>query len=356
MQDFLNQRFLNNTLLTYLLFFLSLTTSIIIATFLKHFFLRHLHDWFKNKTTSLDESMEKVIKRYFLPIIYFGIFYINIKILYLNSTLNKVFDIITLAFMTIMGAILSSAVIIYLFNKYWEKRNGNTGKFSVKWIATVIKVLVWIAALLLFLENIGIQVTALIAGLGIGGIAVAFAAQAILEDVFSFITIFFDRPFEIDDFITIEDYMGTVEHIGIKTTRLRSLSGEQLIFSNKDLTSSRLKNYKTLKNRRVLFTIKVTYDTVLGKLKNIPELMKKIIDTVPDSTFDRAHFSAYGEYGLEFEIAYYVLSDDYVKYMDIHQQINYLIKEEFEKEGIAFALPTQTIRINSSTHKVNSIS
>ena len=241
-----------------------------------------------------------------------------------------------------------SSVSIFLSSKYLESKiNDASNKLALKWMTGIVKTVIWGVALLLFLDNVGVKINSLITGIGIGGIAIAFAAQAILTDVFCFFTIFFDRPFEIGDFIITGEQMGTVEHIGVKTTRLRALSGEQLVFSNTDLTSSRISNYKTMEQRRVLFTIGVTYETAYDKLKEIPELIKSIVSNVPDTTFGRAHFFSYGAYSLNFEIAYYILSGDYDKYMDINQEINFRIKEEFDKRRIEFAFPTQTLQLSS---------
>ena len=141
----------------------------------------------------------------------------------------------------------------------------------------------------------------------------------------------------------MDEHKGTIEHIGIKTTRVRSLSGEQLIFSNKDLTSSRIRNYKRMQNRRIQFTLGVTYDTPTSELKLIPDIIKKIIDDLDGTTFDRAHFKEFADFSLNYEIVYYVLSQDYNVYMDKQQEINFLIKEAFDKKGLEFAFPTQTI-------------
>ncbi|MCD6323477.1 MAG: mechanosensitive ion channel family protein, partial [Clostridiales bacterium] len=290
--------------------------------------------------TTLDDSLIKGIRKYLVPLLYFGTFYLCTKVLYINPVLQKIINVITLAFIMIFGAVFLTAVLVFLFNKYWQKKHKDDDKLAVKWISIVIKVLIWAVALLLFLDNIDVKITALIAGLGVGGIAVAFALQAILEDLFSFVTIFFDRPFELDDFIIVGDLMGNVEHIGIKTTRVRSLSGEQLIFSNKDLTNSRLRNYKRMEKRRVNFRLGVTYDTPLEKLKEIPILIKEIIDDTGDCDFDRAHFFEFADFSLNFEIVYYILSQDYNIYMDVQQKINFRIKEEFEKRSIEFAFPT----------------
>ena len=267
----------------------------------------------------------------------------------MNPFLTKIVDTITLALITIIGAIFVSSIISFIFNKSWgNKAKESNNELALNWIKGIVNVIIWGIALILFLDNIGFKINSLIAGLGIGGLALAFAAQAILADIFCFFTIFFDRPFVIGDFIVAGEQMGTVEHIGMKTTRVRALSGEQIIFSNADLTSSRIKNYKTMEQRRVLFTLGVTYDTSTEKLKEIPIIIKGIIDNVSDTTFGRTHFFAYGVYSLNFEIAYYVLTSDYDRYMDIHQEVNLSIKEAFEARGIEFALPTQTLHTQQS--------
>jgi small-conductance mechanosensitive channel len=203
-----------------------------------------------------------------------------------------------------------------------------------------------VLGLVFLLDNLGFEISAVIAGLGIGGIAIALAAQAILGDLFSYFVIFFDRPFEIGDFIVIGDKKGNVEYIGIKTTRLRSLSGEQLVFSNTDLTNSRIQNFRRMERRRVVFKLGVVYETPGNQLAEIPVIVKEIIDEQPDVTFDRGHFASYGDFSLNFEFVYYVMSSDYNKYMDTQQAINLKIYQEFEKRGIVFAYPTQTLYLN----------
>jgi len=210
-------------------------------------------------------------------------------------------------------------------------------------IYTVIRVVFWTVAILVILDNFGVKISTLIAGLGIGGVAIALATQAILKDLFSYFIIFFDRPFEIGDFIIVGDFMGVVEHIGIKTTRLSSLGGEQIVFSNTDLTDSRVRNYKRMAKRRVVFKLGVIYQTTSQQLKEIPKIIESIIKSIDDAVFDRTHFLSYGDFSLDFEIVYYVIGNDYNKYMNIQQEINFRIKEEFEKREIEFAYPTQTL-------------
>ena len=206
-----------------------------------------------------------------------------------------------------------------------------------------MRVFIWVFAILVFLDNVGYKVSTILAGLGIGGAAIALASQSILKDLFSYFSILFDRPFEIGDFIIMGEYLGTVEHIGIKTTRLRSLTGEEIICSNTDLTGLPLRNYKRMACRRVCFKLGVVYQTSLEKLKIIPGLLEKIIRSVEDTRFDRAHFAVFNDSRLTLEIVYYVLSNDYNRYMDIHQKILFSVKQEFESNLIEFAYPTQTL-------------
>ncbi|PIR22459.1 MAG: mechanosensitive ion channel protein MscS [Deltaproteobacteria bacterium CG11_big_fil_rev_8_21_14_0_20_45_16] len=201
---------------------------------------------------------------------------------------------------------------------------------------------------LLALENLGFDVTTLVASLGVGGIAVALAVQNILGDLFASLSIVLDKPFAVEDTIKVNDFVGTVEKIGLKSTRVRSLSGEQLIFSNSDLLSSRIQNFRRLQERRVLFSIGVTYQTSIEKLKQIPNIMKRIIDDCPDSKFDRCHFLSFGASSLDFETVFYVLSADYLVYMNAQEYINLALFEAFEKEGIDFAYPTQTLYIEKN--------
>lgn len=219
---------------------------------------------------------------------------------------------------------------------------------TINVIALASKIVLWSTVILLGLDNLGINVTALVAGLGIGGVAVALALQNILGDLFASLSIVFDKPFINKDFLIVGDLMGSVEHIGLKTTRIRSLSGEQLIFSNSDLLNSRIRNYGRMFERRVVFSIGVTYQTPREKLKFLPEIIRKAIETKSKTRFDRCHFMKYGDYALMFETVFYVLSPDYNIYMDIQQAIYFEIHERFEQEQIEFAYPTQKIFVTQS--------
>jgi small-conductance mechanosensitive channel len=215
------------------------------------------------------------------------------------------------------------------------------GSFGI--IGFAARVLIWSLAVLLTLDNLGVNITALVAGLGIGGIAIALAVQNVLGDLLASLSITLDKPFVIGDFLTVGDFLGTVEYIGIKSTRLRSLSGEQIVLSNADLLGSRIRNYGRMFERRVVFTLGVTYETPREKLRQLPKVLRAIVEEEADTRFDRSHFAKYGPASLDFEVVYYVLSPDYNRYMDIQQSINLRIHEEFERLGVEFAYPTQKV-------------
>lgn len=207
------------------------------------------------------------------------------------------------------------------------------------------KLVLWAMLILLAVQMLGLSkyLTPLIAGIGIGGVAVAFALQKILSDIFCSVAILLDKPFVVGDFIVAGEHMGTIESIGIKTTRVRSLFGEEIIFPNADLVGCRIRNFKRMRERRALFSIGVTYATSSEKLQKIPQMIRSIIESKPKARFDRAHFQKYGDSALVFEIVYYVRDPDYNLYMDLQQAINLEIFSAFAKEGIEFAQPTQAV-------------
>ena len=217
---------------------------------------------------------------------------------------------------------------------------------SVGAMVFLSRLVVWSVTLLVALDNVGVNVTGLITGLGIGGIAVALALQNVLGDLFASLSIVWDKPFVIGDFVIVDDMLGTVENVGLKTTRIRSLGGEQLVFANNDLLGSRIRNYGRMKERRVVFKLGVTYGTALEHLKAIPGLIKEAIEDQEKTRFDRSHFASYGDFSLIFESVYYVLEPDYNLYMDIQQAINLALREKFTDEGIEFAFPTQTLHVH----------
>jgi len=216
---------------------------------------------------------------------------------------------------------------------------------TVTLIGFIARTFVWTLALLLALDQLGFDVTALVAGLGIGGVAVALALQNILGDLFASAAIVLDKPFVVGDFIVVGELAGTVEKVGLKTTRVKSLSGEQLVFANAQLLSSQIRNYKRMQERRIAFSIGVTYETPLEKLRAIPGWLKAAVDAQSEARFDRAHFKEYADFSLNYEIVYYVLSADYTVYMNVQQAINLAIFEKLSAEGVEFAYPTRTLYV-----------
>lgn len=213
-------------------------------------------------------------------------------------------------------------------------------------LGLLAKIGLWTLAFLLALDNIpGIQVTSLIASLGVTGIAVALAVQSILGDLFASLTIALDQPFELGDSIAVGEFTGTVEHIGLKSTRLRSLTGEQLIFSNSDLLDSRIRNYKRMERRRALFSIGVEYNTPHDKLAAVPQITREIVEGQALASFERVHLKKLGDFAIEFEIVYFVESAGMTEFMDVQQAVNLDLIRRFEQEGINFAFPTQTLQI-----------
>jgi small-conductance mechanosensitive channel len=212
-------------------------------------------------------------------------------------------------------------------------------------IGFILNVVIWTLVLLLTLDNLGVDITALVAGLGIGGIAVALAVQNVLGDLFASLSITLDRPFVVGDFLAVGDFLGSVEYIGIKSTRLRSLSGEQIIMSNSDLLSSRVRNYGRMSERRVVFSTSITYETPIELVERIPGLIREIVESQQGTRFDRSHFARHAAASLDFETVYFVLSADFNRYMDVQQAINIRLHRELAKLGVEFAYPTQRLLI-----------
>lgn len=343
----LGQIFLGNSIFNYMITVVLFVAGVMAVRIFEYIILKRFEKWALKTKTTFDDFLVDIVKKDLLPLVYFGIFYLSVNNLALAPLLKKLINVFGAAVIVLTVARLFSEAVSYGFKLYSLKAAKNVAlERSLQGILRIIKSIIWGLAFVFFLDNLGFKISAVIAGLGVGGVAVALAAQAVLKDLFSYLSIIFDRPFEVDDFIIVDDYLGSVEHIGMKTTRIRSLSGEQVVFSNTDLTDSRVRNYKRMEKRRVLFRLGVTYQTSLEQLKAIPQLIEQTIKGVKHTIFDRAHFFSYADFSLVFEVVYFVLSSDYNKYMDIQQEINFAIKEEFEKRKIEFAYPTQTIYVN----------
>ncbi len=342
-----------NTGTDYLYALLIFIVVIIILKFFQAIVLMNLKKLSKKTQTDVDDLIVGVLdKIHALFYIVIGV-YVGTLHLSLSEAVNKVIQVIFMVVVVYEIIRAAERLLVYALARYIKHRSAQDGKQDddfnqsvVKTLQVVIKIVLWSIGILMILSNIGINITSLVASLGIGGIAIALAVQNILSDAFSSFSIYFDKPFQVGDFITLGNDMGTVERIGLKSTRIRTLQGEELVVSNQELTSARIQNFKKMEKRRVAFNVGIVYGTSKEKLRKIPEVVKQIIDEADGAEFDRCHFKSYGDSSLNYEIVYYVTTSDYNKYMDINQEINLAIFDKFAASKIEFAYPTQTVFLN----------
>lgn len=299
----------------------------------------------KKTAAGWDDAIAKLLERTHWSLLLGLSVLIGSQALGLSPGVRKVLSQGVVLLLVLQGGLWGSLLVRFFSERYRDRKlkrdPGAAASLNIGFL--VLRVAVWAVVGLLALANLGIEIGPLLAGLGVGGLAMALAVQTVLKDLLASLSIALDKPFVVGDFLNFGDLMGTVEHIGIKSTRLRSLSGEQLIFSNNDLLESRIRNFGRMRERRVAFTLGVTYQTPREKLARIPGMIRAAIESQELTRFDRSHFRDYGNFSLNFETVFYVGVPDYAKYMDIQQAINLVIHEAFEREGIEFAYPTQTV-------------
>jgi small-conductance mechanosensitive channel len=351
MQEVLNSELLGNSVLDYLLALGTIVVGAIAIKLVDTIVVNRVKRWARRTSTTLDDDLIRLIERFVVPALLLGVVYIGLNGLTLHPILDQAVDIVFVILITVAVVRLLGTLVEYSIQVYAAARRPGDQSFqySLNALTPAIKIIIWAIGLVFLLENFGLDISAIVAGLGIGGVAIALASQGVLQDLFSYFSILFDRPFEIGDFIVVGDCVGTVEYIGIKTTRMRSIDGEQLVVANTDLTASRIRNYKRMLTRRIVFQIGVTYETGLEQLKAIPTLIKDVIDQTETVTFDRAHFLSYGDFSLNFEVVYIVNTGDYAVYMDAQQAINLGLKQVFDERGIEFAYPTQVTYLSGAT-------
>jgi len=338
----------NNEMRTYL-FAMAATIGTIMVMWLLRRLMIH---YFSRRSQESDHDgydfMLAMASRTLFPLLLIVSLYVGMSFLTIPVGVVSWISSGAVAAVILQAAIWTNALVTFWLKRYQKQyRHIDPARMTtVRAVSLAARLVVALVAVILVLDNLpGVEITALVASLGIGGIAIALAVQSILSDLFASLSIILDKPFVLGDFIIVDTYMGTVEYIGLKTTRVRSLSGEQLVFANGDLLKSRIRNYKRMAERRVVFTLGVTYQTAYRHLKSIPGWIETIIGELDLTRFDRAHFQGFGDYALEFEIVYYVLDPDYNRYMDIQQAINLAIYKKFEAEKIDFAYPTQTVNL-----------
>jgi len=318
--------------------------SLIILKIFKEIILVKLKGAAKKTKTEVDDIFIEIISDVKPPFYLFLSFYFGLKYLSLPGFWGNFLDSL---FILAIGVQFGRALQVFINYgvKKITKQNKSNSNGQIKAIGIILKILLWSFIFLIILSNFGIDITALVAGMGVGGIAIAFAIQNVLNDIFSSFSIHFDKPFEEGDFIVIGDDWGVVKKIGIKTTRIQTLAGEELVVSNRELTETRIHNYKKMEKRRASFSFGVAYETPTKKLKKIPKIVKEIISDIDYVDFDRVHFKDFGDFSLNFEVVYYMLTNDYNKYMDVRQEINFNLKEKMEEESVEFAYPTYTLHI-----------
>ncbi|MCD9016508.1 mechanosensitive ion channel family protein [Parachryseolinea silvisoli] len=344
MNELLEREYWNNTVQDYLIALAIIVVGTLALRIFKGTLLRRLEKWANTTKTTNDDFLLKSVERFALPALYYFIIYSGINYLELTPKADNVLRIATALVITFFILRLISSIILLVLQNYIRRQEKGEEKIrQLGGLMVIINIVVWILGAVFLIDNLGYNVTTIITGLGIGGIAIALAAQNILGDLFNYFVIFFDRPFEVGDFIVVDDKMGSGEYIGLKTTRIRSLSGEQLVIGNSNLMNARIHNFKTQNLRRVVFNINISYATPIEKVREIPAILKAIVEAQADVRFDRAHFASYKDWSLNFEIVYFVLSSDFNKYMDIQQSINLAIYDRLQALGVDFALPTQRL-------------
>jgi small-conductance mechanosensitive channel len=306
--------------------------------------LNRLAQWAEKTENDFDDFVVAAFQKISHFFYAFLAIYFTFKTLNLHTYLHQVLDGVMIILAIYEGMKLSQHVIEFGFSKTMTKKN----EMAVHAIQMVAKIVLWSVGFLLVLSNLGFDITALAASMGIGGIALALAAQNILSDLFASFSIYFDKPFQIGDYIYIGADRGVVKKIGLKTTRLQTLQGEELIVSNQELTTARVQNFKKMKRRRQDFNLGVEYGTPTAKLKKIPGMVEKIVTEQENADFFRAHFTEFGDFSLNFSISYHINSGNFTEALDIQHAINLAIKESFEKEKISMAFPTQTIHMHKA--------
>ncbi|MDP4007035.1 MAG: mechanosensitive ion channel family protein [bacterium] len=312
--------------------------------------IRQMRKFASRTKTDIDDLVVEILRSFNLPFYLLLAVGAGAQFILWPPLVSKFGSWIVIVVLVYAAIRALTRLVDYFFSRVAKKRLVEDADFdpsAVRLLSKATRFAVWAVALLLVVQNLGFDITALVAGLGIGGIAIAFALQNILSDIFSSFSLYFDKPFSTGDFIIVGNDMGTVKHIGIKSTRLQTLQGQELVIPNKDLTGSRVNNYRKLEKRRVVFSFGVMYETKAEKLRAIPAIVKEVVDGIDLAELDRAHFKEFGDFSLNYEVVYYANTTQYNQYMDMQQEINLQVKERLEKEGIEFAYPTQTVYVKN---------
>lgn len=306
----------------------------------------------KRTSTEIDDILVEIVARtrpYFLAAV---AIVVGSRFLILPPTTDRYFDAVFALVLLVQCGLWGGAAVDLWIHRRSGFRASHADVASVttmRALGIAAKLVLWTIIFITALDKFGVNVTTLVTGLGIGGVAIALAVQNVLGDLFAALSIVFDKPFDVGDAIAVDQMSGTVERIGLKTTRIRSISGEQIIISNSELLKSRIRNYKRQLDRRVVFTTDITYDTKPDVVARIPAMIREVVTSQNPVRFDRSHFTQYLDSALRIETVYYVLDADYTRYLDIQQTINLELLRRFSAEEIQFAFPTRTIVVEPET-------
>jgi len=346
--DFLETTYYGNTVQAYIIGAAIALAVFLAATAIRALVLGRLRKLVRETSTRIDDLAVHLVAQTKHWVILLLSLYAGTLALEIHPDHAAVIRVLAVACFAFQVGRWATSAITFLLRDFRERKQaeGDTSSLgAIMLVAVVARMLVWILVLLLILDNLGVDVTALVAGLGIGGLAVALAVRNILSDLFSSVSIMLDKPFEVGDFIIVGDQMGSVENIGIRSTRLRAPSGEQLVFGNEDLISSRIRNMKRMADRRAVMNLRLAYDTPADKLSQAPAIVRGLIEAKADVRFDRCHLKSLGESAIDLEAVFYMTNPDYVLFMDTQQRINLEVLDAFEREGIRIAYPTQTVHL-----------
>lgn len=284
--------------------------------------------------TDIDDTVAAILKAIKPPVYIFLALYLTIESLTVTPLIHRVITVITIIAITYQCIIFINILIDVYLRRRLTKTQEESTRAVITFTGQMAKIGLWLTGLLFILSNVGVNILSLIAGLGVGGIAIALAAQNVLGDLFSSLALYIDKPFNVGDFIVVDDIKGTVKHIGIKTTRLLALEGEEIIMSNRELTADRIKNYQRMTQRRVIFTLALASTTPPAKIRQIPHLLQEIIEGVPTTQFKSAHLISIDNGRLTFEVTYFMLVRSHSVFLDTQQEINVRLLEQLHAHHI----------------------
>ncbi|MCW4022684.1 MAG: mechanosensitive ion channel family protein [Candidatus Bathyarchaeota archaeon] len=346
LNEILSYTVFGNALRDYVLAIAVFVVTVIVFKIIKYQVIKKLSNAADKTKSDIDDLLIKIVDKIGWHFYIFFATYFAVNFIQPPAIVITIFGYATP--MVVVFLIIRSLqqVVDYGILKVTKEKEPENGQSIASILGRIAKGILWSLAFLYIITLFGYDPTTIVASFGVAGIVLAFGLQHVLSDIFASFSIFFDKPFSVGDFITVGGNWGVVKKVGIRSTRIESLQGQEVIIPNQELTSAEIHNYKKMEKRRVQFSFGLIYDTSAEKIEKALEITKQVVSSVELVDFDRVHFKEYGDFSLNFEVVYHVKTSDYNIYMDVQQEINLKLKKEFEKEQIEFAYPTQTVIIN----------